>query len=104
MGEDSKRKTPPVMPDRDSLELAMWAAWLGVNIDQIPPGMKAHTCADTLARWARVGRAAIVWHQEQAEGIPHHPLCSTHKAGACDFDCARDYRPLRNLLQEQVKP
>ena len=26
-----------------------------------------------------------------AQPIEHHPLCSVHKGGACDYDCARDY-------------
>jgi DNA (cytosine-5)-methyltransferase 1 len=30
---------------------------------------------------------------EIAAGIPHHPLCSVHRGGDCDYDCARDYSP-----------
>lgn len=26
-----------------------------------------------------------------AQPIKHHPLCSVHEGGACDYDCARDY-------------
>jgi len=27
------------------------------------------------------------------ESIPHHPLCSVKDGAACDYDCARDYKP-----------
>lgn len=43
---------------RDPLALAMFAAWLNVQPDQIPPENLAHTNPHTMAAWKRVGEAA----------------------------------------------
>lgn len=48
-------------PPRTPLELVMFAAWVGVDPQNIPETMKGHTCADTMARWKRVGEAAVAW-------------------------------------------
>ena len=47
------------LPERDSLGLAMFAAWLNVRVDQIPAENRIHTSPDTMAAWERVAKAAI---------------------------------------------
>ena len=47
------------LPERDSLGLAMFAAWLNVRVDQIPAENRIHTSPDTMAAWDRVAKAAI---------------------------------------------
>lgn len=45
--------------ERAPLELAMLAAWLNVRPDQLPPELRAPSCAYTMAAWKRVGEAAL---------------------------------------------
>lgn len=52
-------QSPSPTTERDPLALAMLAAWVGVEPDQLPATMRAHTCADTMARWKEVGEAAV---------------------------------------------
>lgn len=46
------------MAERDELALAMLAAWLNVQPDQIPAENRAHLNPHTREAWARVGDAA----------------------------------------------
>lgn len=52
-------------PPRAPLEKVMWAAWLGVDPERVPLEYTAHTCPDTMARWKRVGEAAVQWLKDQ---------------------------------------
>lgn len=45
--------------ERDDLGLAMLAAWLNVQVDQIPHENRAHLNPHTMAAWQRVGEAAF---------------------------------------------
>jgi type 1 glutamine amidotransferase len=55
------------MPQRTPLEMVMWAAWLGVDPERVPEALKGHTCQDTMARWKRVGEAAVAYAAENAQ-------------------------------------
>lgn len=55
---------------RDSLALAMLAAWMGVPVDKLPPGMRAHTCRDTMERWKRVGEVAMSFAIDRLNATP----------------------------------
>lgn len=46
---------------RDPLALAMFAAWMNVRPDQVPPEYLGHTNPHTMAAWKRVGEAAIAF-------------------------------------------
>jgi hypothetical protein len=41
----------------------MLAAWLNVRPDQLPPELRAPSCAYTMAAWKRVGEAALEYHR-----------------------------------------
>jgi hypothetical protein len=43
---------------RDPLALAMFAAWVNLPVDKLPPEMNAHTCEQTALAWQRVADAA----------------------------------------------
>lgn len=43
---------------RDPLALAMFAAWVNVDPDKVPPTMRAYTCSHTKEAWERVAEAA----------------------------------------------
>ncbi len=49
---------------RDPLALAMFAAWVNLPVDKLPPEMRGHTCAATMTAWKRVGDAAIAYLKE----------------------------------------
>ena len=54
--------------ERDPLALAMFAAWVRVKPDAVPPTMRAQTGAHTREAWARVGEAAT--EHVHAEMLP----------------------------------
>lgn len=49
---------------RTPLELVMFAAWVNVPVDKLPPEMRGHTCAATMAAWKRVAEAAIAYGEK----------------------------------------
>ncbi len=49
---------PELLPQRDPLAAAMFAAWVNVDPDKVPPEFKQFTCAATMEAWGRVGQAA----------------------------------------------
>lgn len=46
---------------RDPLALAMFAAWVNLPSDRLPPEMRAHTCEQTAKAWERVATAVRFW-------------------------------------------
>jgi hypothetical protein len=44
--------------ERDPLALVMFAAWVNLPVDKLPPEMRGHTCQATMEAWARVAAAA----------------------------------------------
>jgi hypothetical protein len=46
---------------RTPLELVMFAAWVNVPVDKLPPDMRGHTCPATMAAWKRVAEAALAY-------------------------------------------
>lgn len=46
---------------RDPLALAMFAAWVNLPSDRLPPEMRAHTCEQTAKAWERVATAVRSW-------------------------------------------
>lgn len=107
------------MSDRTPIELAMFAAWLGVTPEQIPPQYKGHTCPDTMARWRRVGEAARKQAIEEAAALAEQ-WRDENKASAAKarrsvsegaqnmaemldgaaIECNAIAQAIRNLLQE----
>ncbi|MBB5709291.1 hypothetical protein [Sphingomonas xinjiangensis] len=61
------------MGEREPIERVMLAAWLGVEPHQLPENMRAHTCADTMERWKKVGEAAVEFarlaHSDETAGM-----------------------------------
>jgi hypothetical protein len=55
--------------ERDALALAMFAAWLNVRVDQIPPENRVHTCKATQDAWQRVADAALSTLARDPQGL-----------------------------------
>jgi hypothetical protein len=86
-------------PTRDPLALAMFAAWLNVPADKIPPEYKQHTCGATMTAWQRVGQAAVAFTDQalaarteaaEAREAKLREALATYKKTFCEGFCHDD--------------
>lgn len=94
--------------DREAAAAAHGSGWM-VDLDKAAEAFRDHRLASQADQGEEECPACLGENKAQGEyrclqcngsgwakdnpWAKHHPLCSIHKSGRCDYDCARDYTP-----------